>query len=91
MTDVPPSQPVIVMPSQGTVAGVATSAIDALRTSPVLLLIVVLNMTFALAAGYYLLQQESYRAKDRDALAGLLEKCITQTVPISYLTKEDRK
>jgi hypothetical protein len=51
----------------------------------VLLLFVLLNAAFVGTAGYYLLQVEHYRAEDRAALSGLLDKCISQTVPVSYL------
>lgn len=78
--------PVIVQaaPAAG-VVGLGVGVVDALKTSPVLLLIVILNMAFAFAGSYYLLQVEAYRAADRAALAGLLTKCLTETVPISYL------
>lgn len=57
--------------------GIATGLIDAFKTSPVILLIVVLNMVFAGAAAYYLLHVEAYRAEDRRAIVGLIDKCIT--------------
>ncbi len=56
--------------SPGVVGGVATAVIDALKTSPVLLLIVLLNATFCGAAAYYLLQVEAYRHKERVEVSG---------------------
>jgi hypothetical protein len=72
---------------QSGVVGVASGAIEALKTSPVLLLIVLLNMVFAVAAAYYLLQVESYRAADRHKVAEMLDKCIGNTVPMEYLLR----
>ena len=50
------------------ISAVAGDVVDALRTSPVLLLIVLLNMAFAGGAAYYLVRVEDYRAQDRTAL-----------------------
>ena len=83
MADPPPSS-TIVMPAQG-VFVFASEALGALKTSPVLLLIVVLNLVFASLAGYYLLQVEHYRADDRAAIGNLLADCINRSVPVDYL------
>lgn len=91
MTNGEPRVYVQAAPPSATIAGVASDAIGALRTSPVLLLIVLLNMVFATVGGYYLLQVEAYRAADRQALAGLLEKCIVHTVPIDFLDRPAAK
>ena len=42
-------------------------------------------------AGYYLLQVEHYRADDRKALATLLDKCLTQSVPLEYLNQHRKE
>jgi CDP-diacylglycerol pyrophosphatase len=55
------------------VTSVATSAIDALKTSPVLLLIVLLNMAFAGSAGWYLASTENKR---NEAVRLILDRCI---------------
>ena len=67
------------------ISAVAGDVVDALRTSPVLLLIVLLNMAFAGGAAYYLVHVEDYRAQDRTALLALLEKCTLHTVPLEAL------
>lgn len=93
MAEPPPQaapQPIIVHTSapspqmvQG-VSGVANSAIDALKTSPVLLLIVLLNMAFAGAGAYVFMgalhlaadrlqQNDDIRHKERMLL---LERCV---------------
>jgi hypothetical protein len=76
----------IVVQQRGAVA-VAGDVVDAFKTSPVLLLIVLLNMAFCGAAAYYLLRVEDYRAADRVALFSLLEKCTMHTVPIEALER----
>jgi hypothetical protein len=77
--------PVIVQPPARGVIALGGDLLDALKTSPVVLLIVILNIAFAGAGAYYLLQVEAYRAGDRQALAKLLTECLTHTVPIEYL------
>jgi hypothetical protein len=83
----PPPSGVIVVPQQhaGIVSSLSSGMFDAFKTSPVLLLIVILNMTFAGVAGYYLLKVEEYRAKDRESMSVLLSKCLTESVPVDYL------
>ena len=71
----------------GGITTIASGVLDALRTSPVLLLIVLLNMAFCGMGGYYLLQVEAYRAQDRAALSGLLSRCLTEAVPVDYLLR----
>lgn len=70
---------------KGMVTSITSGVFDAFKTSPVLLLIVLLNMAFICSAAYYMLQVEAYRAKDREALGTLLGKCLTEAVPIDYL------
>jgi hypothetical protein len=77
-------QPVIVQRGGG-ITAIAGDAIDALKTSPVLLLIVLLNMAFAGAASYYLERQEERRGEGISALISLLDKCTMHTVPIEAL------
>jgi hypothetical protein len=55
--DGPPT--VVVTPAQG-VVGVATSTVDALRTSPLLLVVVVLNCVMIVAAAWYLRNQQDH-------------------------------
>lgn len=71
--------------------GAAGDVVDALKTSPVLLLIVLLNGIFAACAGYYLLQVEHYRADDRKALFELLQQCTMRTVPVDYLNSQRKE
>jgi len=59
-------------PRQG-VTGVATGIVDALKTSPVLLLIILLNMAFAGGAAYYLTYIENLRS---EYLKLLLDRCL---------------
>ena len=77
--------------SGGMVTTIAGGLFDAFKTSPMLLLIVILNIAFAGAASYYLLQMEKYRADDRHELADLLNKCLMQTVPIAYLQQQQQR
>jgi hypothetical protein len=63
------------------------SVVDAFKGAPVLLLIALINAAFIGSPGYYLLKVESYRAEDRKALASLLDKCLTQSVPLEYLNQ----
>ena len=82
-----PAPPAVTPISARTVSvtGVAGDAIEALKGSPTLLLIVLLNMVFAVIAGYYLLQVEQYREKDRALVAGILDKCVSQMVPVEVV------
>lgn len=52
---------------------VATGVIDALKSSPTLLVIVILNCVMIVAAAYYLLQLEKYRHLERLELFKLIE------------------
>lgn len=75
--------------SEATTSSAVAGVVDAVKTlPPVLLLIVLLNIAFAGVGGFYLLQVEAYRAADRQALASLLTKCLTETVPIDYLSRQ---
>lgn len=67
------------------ITAVAGDVVDALRTSPIILLIVLLNMAFAGGATYYLANQEEQRAQNVASLVALLEKCTMHTVPIEAL------
>ena len=69
----------------GTITTIASGITDAFKTSPVMLLIVLLNGAFIASAAYYLIQVESYRTVERQAIAAMLDKCIAQTVPVEYL------
>jgi hypothetical protein len=51
----------------------------------VLLLIVLLNMAFAGAASYYLVNVENHRMVGVARLMDLLEKCTLHTVPLEAL------
>jgi len=59
-------------PREG-ISGVALGMIDALKTSPVVLLIVLLNMAFAGGAAYYLTHIENMRS---EYLKLLLDRCL---------------
>ena len=79
MSDIPPTTTTI------GVVRVATDVVDAFKTSPVLLLIVLLNMAFAGAAAYYLVTVEDHRSRERDALIRLLDQCTMHTIPLEAL------
>jgi hypothetical protein len=85
------AEPTTAPPPSRTWAGAAGDVVDAFKTSPVLLLIVLLNGIFACAAGYYLLQVEHYRADDRKALFELLQQCTMRTVPLDYLNSQRKE
>jgi len=88
VTDQPPAVRVEQQPAGGgTVTTIAGGLFDAFKTSPVLLLIVILNGFFIGAAGYFLLKVEEYRAADRQSIAAMLDHCIAQTVPVDYLVR----
>jgi hypothetical protein len=55
--DNPPT--VVVTPAQG-VVGVATGAVDALRGTPMLLVMVLLNCAFIIAGAWYLRNQQDH-------------------------------
>jgi hypothetical protein len=60
------------------VSGVAIDTINALKTSPVLLLIVLLNIAFAGGAAYYLTNIENKRS---EYLTMLLDRCLPSQHP----------
>jgi hypothetical protein len=68
---------VVFQPSQG-VVGVATDAIDALRTSPTLLVMVLLNCVFLAVAGWYLRGQQTNAFALVDKM---LEHCLAAKPP----------
>jgi hypothetical protein len=72
-------QPIIVQ-SPG-VIGVATNTIDALKGSPVLLVMVLLNMAFITAAAWYLRNQQ-------DKAFALLDTVFERCLPGAPLQKE---
>jgi hypothetical protein len=78
-SDAPPPAP------RSGIIGMAHDTIDALKTSPAILLIVLLNMAFAGGAAYYLVTVENYRAAGTTRLLDLLEKCALHTIPLEAL------
>ena len=72
----PPPQ-VVFAPTQG-VVGIATGTIDALRTSPVLLVMVLLNCAFLGVAAYYLRtqQQSAFTLVQK-----VLDRCLPDAPP----------
>jgi hypothetical protein len=60
-------------PTRDGVTGVASDVVSALRTSPVLLLIVILNMAFAGSAAYYLTGIENKRS---EVIKLMLDRCV---------------
>jgi hypothetical protein len=75
--DTRPPPTVVVQPSQG-VVGVAADTIGALRGSPTLLVMVVLNAIFLAAAAYYLRgqQENSFRLVDK-----MFDRCLPNVHP----------
>src|SRR5262245_15128630 len=80
----PPPNVIVQQPTTSALGGVL-GVVDAFKGAPVLLLIALINASFIAAAAYYLLKVEGYRAEDRRALGSLLDKCLTQSVPLDYL------
>jgi hypothetical protein len=70
--DRPPT--VVVTPSQG-VVGVAFGAIDALRSTPILLVVVLLNCGFLGVAAYYLRTQQ---AAAFQLVGKVLDRCLPE-------------
>jgi len=72
---VPPATPptAVVVAHRDDMLGVAGGLLDVFRTSPVLLLIVLLNMAFAGAGGYVITQLEQQRHIERMAM---MERCL---------------
>ena len=73
--DTPPT--VVVQPAQG-VVGVAAGTVDALRGSPMLLVMVVLNMAFLAAAAYYLRNQQDNAFK---LVGAMFDRCLPDVHP----------
>lgn len=69
----PAPPPAIVPVRFDSITGVAGGVVSALATSPVLLLIVLLNMAFAGSAAYYLANIENKRS---EATRLILDRCI---------------
>lgn len=63
-------------PHQG-IVGVATGTVDALRGSPMLLVMVVLNCVFIAAAAYYLKQQQDNAFK---LVSTMFDRCLPHEV-----------
>jgi hypothetical protein len=77
MTDDRPPPTVVFQPSQG-VVGVATDTIGALRESPMLLVMVLLNCAFLAAAAYYLRGQQETAFKLVDKM---FDRCLPNVHP----------
>lgn len=76
----------VVLPPQTALqlgAGSLNQVTAALGTQPLLLVIVLLNMTFAGLAGYFMLQLEGYRAENLSAIIGLVRECVLNTAPLA--------
>jgi hypothetical protein len=73
--DRPPT--VVVQPSQG-VVGVAADTIGALRGSPTLLVMVVLNCVFIAGAAYYLRNQQDHAF---ELVNKLFDRCMPDVHP----------
>jgi hypothetical protein len=72
MTDAPPQ--VVVQPAQGVIA-VASDTIGALKTSPLLLVMVLLNCAFIGAAAYYLRNQQDNAVR---LVAEIFDRCLPE-------------
>lgn len=71
MSDVQP-------PRATSIVAVADDVIGALKASPVILLIVLLNCAFAGAASYFMVRLETFR---HEAMVTLLDRCIPKQPP----------
>jgi len=92
VTPAPAPAPNVIVQQPGTsITGSITGVVDAFKGAPVLLLIALINAAFIATAGYYLLKVEAYRADDRKALGQLLDKCLTQSVPLDYLLQHKER
>jgi hypothetical protein len=78
-TSAPQPTPVFVQPA--TAIGAAASLLSDLRSAPILLIIVLLNIAFVGTSGWYLLKVEEYRARNQVALIDLLKSCVLDTEP----------
>ena len=58
------------------------SITSALGTQPLLLVIVLLNIVFAVVGGYFLLQLEKYRADNLSKMIDVIKYCVSETVPV---------
>jgi hypothetical protein len=83
--DRPPT--VVVQPSQG-VAGVAEDTVGALRGSPTLLVMVVLNTIFLGAAAYYMRgqQENNFRLVDK-----MFDRCLPDVHPEARIQPPPQK
>jgi hypothetical protein len=66
----PPSSPI------QAATRIAESAIDGLRTTPTLLVMVILNCVMIGAAAWYLLKLEENRQRERERFTTILERCM---------------
>jgi len=71
------------------VAKQAIGVLDNLKSTPVLLALILLNCAFIASAAYYLIHTEESRASERGRLIDALDSCVKNTVPIDYL--KDKK
>jgi hypothetical protein len=60
----------------GGVHATSREIVSALRTEPVLLVVVLLNATMCVSAAWFLLTQEGYRHTERLELGEMLKSCI---------------
>ena len=73
--DTPPT--VVVTPAQG-VVGVATGAVDALRGTPMLLVMVLLNCAFLISAAWYLRNQQDHAF---GLVKTMFDRCLPEAPP----------
>ena len=73
--------PTVVVEPQRNVVSVATGAVDALRGSPMLLVMVLLNCAFLAAAAYYLRGQQegAFRLVDK-----MFDHCLPDVHPEAF-------
>lgn len=79
-----PEPPIVVHQNGGVVATggkVAGDLIGGLSSTPVLLLIVVLNIAAMAVAGWYLTSQETLRAQSFDRLLNIISVCVAGFAP----------
>lgn len=61
------------------VVQLASDAVAGLKSTPGLLMLVILNGCFCAAGAWFLIAQENYRHVERMELAALLNRCVTPT------------
>jgi len=77
--DHPPT--VVVTPAQG-VVGVATGAVDALRGTPMLLVMVLLNCAFLISAAWYLRNQQDHAFS---LVKTMFDRCLPELRPQHFV------